>query len=104
MKTYKNQKSAFMDNLKENIDPQNKLHIKIFNYINRNYKKVSYMNMQELLEALKLDRDTLIEFLTVTGFNNYEEFRNSLRKIIAVNLKSTDSFQISLNKRADVLK
>lgn len=96
MGKYERYKEEFLQKLKENNHRFTKDHIAIAEYLKKNYKKVSYMKLNELSEVLKMDSNVIKEYLNLIGFNDYEEFRKSLREIITVKLKTTDRFQISM--------
>ncbi|NPV43427.1 MAG: MurR/RpiR family transcriptional regulator [Firmicutes bacterium] len=96
MGKYERYEKEFLQKLTENNHRFTKDHIAIAEYLKKNYKKVSYMKLNELSEVLKMDSNVIKEYLNLIGFNDYEEFRKSLREIVTVKLKTTDRFQISM--------
>ncbi len=79
--------------------------LSIYNYIKENYKKVSFMNIDEICTELALEKEDINNFSSKIGFNNYENLRNNLKQVIMTQLKSTDRFKISMDlKNIDVDK
>lgn len=96
MKKYEKHKQKFLERLTAEDKRLTDIHLKIAEYIKQNYKKVSYMSAWELSSALIIENAIIDEYLNIIGFKNYEEFRKALRKIITVELKTTDRFKISM--------
>lgn len=67
------------------------------NYIKENYKKVSFMGIDEICTKSNLTKEEINEFAFKVGFEGYENLRNNLRQVILTQLKSTDRFQIFVN-------
>lgn len=89
-------KKDFLNSLTVSVNLLTEEQIKTADYIKKNYKKVSYMNLSEFSEKLKLEPSVIEGYLKIVGFNDYEDFRKALRKTITVELKTTDRFQISM--------
>ena len=93
---YKTKKDFFI-NLDVNKDKFNDDEIKIYSFVRRSYKKAAYMNLQEICNVLDVQEDTVDEFAQKCGFDDYENFRDELRQIIMVQLKTTDRFKIAMD-------
>lgn len=96
MARHNKSKSEFLSNLTANSEAFSDDCRMIAGYIRNNYKKVSYMNLDELSHELGIAPAVITEYLKLINFEDYEVFRKSLRKIITVELKTTDRFQISM--------
>ena len=93
---YKTKKDFFI-NLDVNKDKFNGDEIKIYSFVRSNYKKAAYMNLQEICNVLDVQENTVDEFAQKCGFDDYENFRDELRQIIMVQLKTTDRFKIAMD-------
>lgn len=97
MKLYKNYKKEFLNKLIDetlNFDGEEK---KIALYIKKYCKKVSYMNLSELLEAADTSEENIKSYLTKIGYDSYDDFRKELREVIMVGMKTTEAFKISMD-------
>lgn len=83
-----------MDFKKANLT---KKELKFYKYIKENYKKVTFMDADEISLYLDLTREELNEFSLKVGFNNYENLRKNLRQVIMNQLKSTDRFKVAID-------
>ncbi len=97
MKAYEQHKKSFLKQLGENLDSMPQEYQKAAKYIRRNYKKVSFMNLGELTEKLSIREEVINNYISDLGFHSFEEFRNELRHVAMVDLKTTDRFQISMD-------
>jgi len=97
MKDFDKHKKNFLKMLCENVNSMSPEYQKTAKYIRRNYKKVSFMNLHELTEKLSVEEEVINNYITSMGFGSFEEFRNELRHVAMIDLKSTDRFQISMD-------
>lgn len=82
-----------LDNIAKDFNENEK---KLYCFIKENYKKVAYMNLQQLSVKIDLDTSIIDKFSKDCGFDNYEDFRNELRQVIMAQLTTTDRFKLSL--------
>ncbi len=98
-------KEELFSSIDSNKDILTDKELSIYNYIKENYKKVSFMNIDEICTELALEKKDINNFSSKIGFNNYENLRNNLKQVIMTQLKSTDRFKISMDlKNIDVNK
>lgn len=98
-------KEELFSSIDSNKDILTDKELSIYNYIKENYKKVSFMNIDEICTELALEKKDINNFSSKIGFNNYENLRNNLKQVIMAQLKSTDRFKISMDlKNIDVNK
>lgn len=97
MKLYKNHKKEFLNKLIDETLNFNEEEKKIALYIKKYCKKVSYMNLSELLEAAETSEENVKSYLAKMGYNSYDDFRKELREVIMVGMKTTEAFKISMD-------
>ena len=97
MKLYKNHKKEFLNKLIDETLNFNGEEKKIALYIKKYCKKVSYMNLSELLEAAETSEENVKSYLAKMGYNSYDDFRKELREVIMVGMKTTEAFKISMD-------
>ncbi|MCQ1529501.1 MurR/RpiR family transcriptional regulator [Lutispora saccharofermentans] len=97
MKLYKNHKKEFLNKLIDETLNFNGEEKKIALYIKKCCKKVSYMNLSELLEAAETSEENVKSYLAKMGYNSYDDFRKELREVIMVGMKTTEAFKISMD-------
>ncbi|KUO73045.1 MAG: hypothetical protein APF77_20445 [Clostridia bacterium BRH_c25] len=97
MKDYEQHKKNFLKLLSESASTMPSEYQKVAKYIRRYYKKVSFMNLPELTEKLSIEEEIINNYISNIGFQSFEEFRNELRHVAMVDLKTTDRFQISMD-------
>lgn len=96
-------KEEFLSNIELIKDILSDDELKIYNYIKENYKRVSFMNIDEICLELNLNKESINNFSSKVGFESYESLRNNLRQVIMTKLKSTERFQFSLDpKKIDI--
>lgn len=96
-------KEEFFSSIDLNKDILTDEDLKIYGYVKENYKKVSFMNIDEICVELDLDEKSINSFSSKVGFSDYEGLRNNLRQIIMAQLKSTERFKISMDlKKIDI--
>lgn len=96
MAKHNRSKNEFLNNLTANSEAFSDECFMVAKFIKNNYKKVSYMNLDELSNELGITPSVITGYLKLINFGDYEDFRKALRKIITVELKTTDRFQISM--------
>lgn len=96
MKEHEKYKKELLRKISESMQDLTGEQAVIAKYIRRNYKKVSYMSLEEFCTALNLTPQDVNLFLRTIGYDDdYELFRKALRKAVTVEMKTTDRFQIS---------
>lgn len=97
MKPYKDHKKEFLNKLTDETLNFSEEEKKIALYIKKYCKKVSYMNLPELLKAAETSEENIKSYLTKMSYNSYDDFRRELREVLMVDMKTTEAFKISMD-------
>ncbi len=68
----------------EEIEKFNETDISIYKYVISNIEKIQYMTIRELSNELHISTSTILRFCSKNNFEGYTEFKEALKKDIAV--------------------
>ncbi|MCG8483610.1 MAG: MurR/RpiR family transcriptional regulator [Clostridia bacterium] len=95
MKVNDQSTKKILDKVKNDKDTTNNSN-EIAEYILNHYKKISYMNLSEIVTDMAVDEKNIHDFVKKLGYLDYNDFRENLRTAITGDLKTTDRFKISV--------
>lgn len=68
----------------EEIQNYNGTDIQIYKYIMSNFDKIQYMTIREFAKEIQVSTSTILRFCNKNNFNGYSEFKNAIKKEIAL--------------------
>lgn len=89
-------KQIFLSRLTDNSLKLDDSEIILANYIKGNYKKISFLDMQDVSKILAIEPEQISTYINKLGLKDYEELRNIIRDFAMSELSSTDRFEFSL--------
>lgn len=66
-----------------------------------NYQKVAFSNVKELSLAAGVSEATVVRFAKALGFSGYPTLRKEIMRLVRVDLKGTERFQLTHEVRSD---